>query len=261
MTGRPRAHGARRLKAGVLAAAAAGGAVLATSAPTWAAGTALPKITINPSTAGSPSQSLEVLALITLLSFLPAILITMTAFTRIVTVLSFLRSALGLQQTPPNPVLIGLALFLALYVMLPTWNAIDKAAIVPYLNGHLSLVAAGSRAMTPLRAFMFLQTRSSDIALFMHLQHLPPPKTHAAVPTTVLIPAFIISELRTAFEIGVFIYIPFVIVDLVVATVLMSMGMIMVPPTLVSLPLKLLLFVLANGWTLVVESLVLSFHH
>ncbi len=256
-----RGRGWRRRRSWALGAGLGGILALAVPATAWAAGTVLPKITINPGTASSPSQSLEVLALITLLSFLPAILISMTAFTRIVTVLSFLRSALGLQQTPPNPVLIGLALFLALYVMLPTWNAIDTTAVVPYLNGHLSLVAAGSRAMTPLRAFMFLQTRSSDIALFMHLQHLPPPKTHAAVPTTVLIPAFIISELRTAFEIGVFIYIPFVIVDLVVATVLMSMGMIMVPPTLVSLPLKLLLFVLANGWTLVVESLVLSFHH
>lgn len=257
MTWRGRARGLKAL-AGL---ALAGGAVLAGSGTVFAAGSGLPQISINPGTNATPDQSLEVLALITLLSFLPAILLTMTAFTRIITVLSFLRSALGLQQTPPNQILIGLALFLSFYVMLPTWNAIDRSAILPYLGGHLSLVAAGSKAMAPLRTFMFSQTRSSDLALFLHLQHLKPPKTHAAVPTTVLIPAFIISELRTAFEIGVFIYIPFVIVDLVVATVLMSMGMIMVPPTLVSLPLKLLLFVLANGWTLVVESLVLSFHH
>jgi flagellar biosynthetic protein FliP len=254
----------RRLAPGLwIAVGLAAAAVLLATVPVAAAGkaTGLPQVTINPGTSTSPDQSLEILALITFLAFLPAILLTMTAFTRVITVLSFLRSALGLQQTPPNQVLIGLALFLSFYVMMPTWNAVDHAAIVPYLNGHLSLTAAGSRAMGPLRTFMFSQTRSSDLALFLHLQHLKTPRTRAGVPTAVLIPAFIISELRTAFEIGVFIYIPFVIIDLVVATVLMSMGMIMVPPTLVSLPLKLLLFVLANGWTLVVQSLVLSFHH
>jgi len=233
---------------------------LLVSGTAWAQGTTgLPSVTITPGSA-SPDQSLEILAFLTLLTFLPAILITMTAFTRVVTVLSFLRTALGLQQTPPNQVLIGLALFLSLYIMMPTWNAVDHQAILPYLAGHLSLVAAGNRAMGPLRAFMLAQTRPTDLALFLHLQHLKTPASPAQIPTDVVIPAFIISELRTAFEIGVFIYIPFIIIDLVVSTVLMSMGMFMVPPTLVSLPLKLLLFVLANGWTLVVQSLVLSFH-
>lgn len=236
-------------------------AVLA-SGPVFAAGptTGLPSVTVSPGTSATPDQSLEILALLTLLTFLPAILLTMTAFTRVVTVLSFLRSALGLQQTPPNPVIIGLALFLSLYIMMPTWTAINSQAIGPYLLGHLTLLQAGGKAMGPLRQFMLSQTRPSDLALFLHLKHLPIPHHKSAVPTMVVIPAFIISELRTAFEIGVYIYIPFVIVDMVVSTVLMSMGMIMVPPTLVSLPLKLLLFVLANGWALVVQSLVLSFH-
>ena len=250
-----------RRRRGLLALLAVPAVIALMSAPAWAQSpTGLPSITIN-SGGASPDQSLEILALLTFLTFLPAILVTMTAFTRVITVLSFVRSALGLQQTPPNQVLIGLALFLALYIMLPTWNAVNHQAIVPYLHGHLDLLQAGNRAMRPLRSFMLSQTRVGDLALFMHLQHLTMPSSPAKIPTLVVIPAFIISELRTAFEIGIFIYIPFIIIDLVVSTVLMSMGMFMVPPTLVSLPLKLLLFVLANGWTLVVQSLVLSFHH
>ncbi|CAB1128022.1 component of the flagellar export machinery [Candidatus Hydrogenisulfobacillus filiaventi] len=233
-----------------------GGLVL--TAPVQAAG-GLPSITINPGSAAGPSATIEVLALLTLLSFLPAILLTMTAFTRVVTVLAFVRSALGLQQTPPNQVLIGLALFLTLFIMAPTLSAIDHQALVPYLHGELSLGQAGLRALGPLRLFMYRQTRPSDLALFLRLDHVPPPHGLSQVPTVALIPAFIISELKTAFEIGAYIYLPFVIVDLVVSTVLMSMGMLMVPPTLISLPLKLLLFVLANGWNLVVQSLVLSF--
>ncbi len=219
----------------------------------------LPSVNISPSGA-SPSDTLSILALLTLLSFLPAILLTMTAFTRIITVLSFVRSALGLQNTPPNQVLIGLGLFITLFVMSPTLTLINRHALTPYLAGHLSLLQAGSAAMAPMRTFMYNQTRSQDIALFLNLAHLPHPHSLAQIPTTTLIPAFIISELRTAFEIGVYIYIPFVLIDLVVATILMSMGMMMLPPTLISLPLKILLFVLANGWTLVVQSLVLSFH-
>jgi flagellar biosynthetic protein FliP len=249
------------LRRGMVVLASALGIVALLSAPAWAQSpTGLPSVTINAGSA-SPDQSLQILALLTFLTFLPAILITMTAFTRVVTVLSFLRTALGLQQTPPNQVLIGLALFLSLYIMLPTWNAVNHQAIAPYLHGHLNLLQAGNRAMRPLRTFMLSQTRVGDLALFMHLQHLTMPSSAAKIPTLVVIPAFIISELRTAFEIGIFIYIPFIIIDLVVSTILMSRGLFRVPPSLISLPWKLLLFVLANGWTLVVQSLVLSFHH
>jgi flagellar biosynthetic protein FliP len=157
-------------------------------------------------------------------------------------------------------VLIGLALFLTFFIMAPTFTQIDHQALIPYIHGRMGLAEASGKALDPLRVFMYQQTRASDIALFLHLDHLPPPKNLGQVPTVALIPAFIISELKTAFEIGVYIFIPFVIVDLVVSTVLMSLGMMMVPPTLISLPLKLLLFVLANGWSLVVQSLVLSFH-
>lgn len=234
--------------------------ILGLSHPVWAQGPTLPQVNINPGHGSSPSQTIGILALLTLLSFLPAILLTMTAFTRVITVLSFTRSALGLQQTPPNQVLIGLALFLTFFIMSPTLSTINHQALHPYLTGHLSLTAAGEKALGPLRTFMFNQTRSSDIALFLKLDHVHPPKGLAGVPTMALIPAFIISELKTAFEIGIYIYIPFVVIDMVVATILMSMGMMMVPPTLISLPLKLLLFVLANGWSLIVQSLVMSFH-
>ncbi len=219
----------------------------------------LPSITINGGS-GTPSQTLSILALLTLISFLPAILLTMTAFTRVVTVLSFTRSALGLQQTPPNQVIIGLSLFLTFFIMAPTLSAINHQALTPYLAGHLSLLKAGKDALAPMRLFMYQQTRPSDLALFLHMDHAKAPHGLSQVPTLTLIPAFIISELKTAFEIGVYIFIPFIIVDLVVSTVLMSMGMMMVPPTLISLPLKLLLFVLANGWSLVVQSLFMSFH-
>ncbi|PSR23357.1 MAG: flagellar biosynthetic protein FliP [Sulfobacillus acidophilus] len=235
--------------------------VVGVSSPVWAASTpGLPSITINSGSSGSPSQTIGILALITLIAFLPALLLTMTAFTRIITVLSFLRTALGLQSTPPNQVLIGLALFLTAFVMAPTLSAVNHQALHPYLLGRISLMAAGSRALGPMRHFMYHQTRPSDLDLFLRLDHVKVPHSLKNVPTMALIPAFIISELKTAFEIGVYIYIPFVVIDMVVSTILMSMGMMMVPPTLISLPLKLLLFVLANGWVLVVQSLVMSFH-
>jgi flagellar biosynthetic protein FliP len=235
--------------------------VVGVSSPVWAASSpGLPSITINSGHSGTPSQTIGILALITLIAFLPALLLTMTAFTRIITVLSFLRSALGLQSTPPNQVLIGLALFLTAFVMAPTLSAVNHQALHPYLLGRISLTAAGAKALGPMRQFMYHQTRPSDLALFLHLDHVKVPHSLKNVPTMALIPAFIISELKTAFEIGVYIYIPFVVIDMVVSTILMSMGMMMVPPTLISLPLKLLLFVLANGWVLVVQSLVMSFH-
>ncbi len=235
--------------------------ILVASPSVWAAsGPGLPSISITPSHGAAANQTIGILALITLISFLPAILLTMTAFTRVITVLSFVRSALGLSQTPPNQVLIGLALFLTFFIMAPTMTAINHQALHPYLAGHVSLTTAGKRALGPLRTFMYHQTRPGDLALFLRMDHVKAPHSLRGVPTMVLIPAFIISELKTAFEIGVYIYIPFVVIDMVVATILMSMGMMMVPPTLISLPLKLLLFVLANGWTLVVKSLVMSFH-
>ncbi len=246
----------RRAALGLTALAA----LLALSAPAWAASTGFPNISINAGHGAAPSQTIGILALLTLLTFAPAILLTMTAFTRVVTVLSFVRSALGLQQTPPNQVLIGLALFLTFFIMSPTLTAINHQALHPYLTGHMSLNQAGQHALGPLRTFMYHQTRTSDLAPFLNLDHVKTPKNLAGVPTMALIPAFIISELKTAFEIGVYIYIPFVVIDMVVSTILMSMGMMMVPPTLISLPLKLLLFVLANGWSLVVQSLVMSFH-
>lgn len=233
---------------------------IASGPQVFAQGLSIPSVSLNTHGGSSPSQVISVLALLTILSFVPALLLTMTAFTRVITVLAFVRSALGLQQTPPNQVLIGLALFLTFFIMAPTFTQIDHQALIPYLHGRMGLAEASGKALDPLRVFMYQQTRASDIALFLHLDHLPPPKNLGQVPTVALIPAFIISELKTAFEIGVYIFIPFVIVDLVVSTVLMSLGMMMVPPTLISLPLKLLLFVLANGWSLVVQSLVLSFH-
>lgn len=234
--------------------------ILWLATPAWAASAGLPSITINSGHAGSPSQTIGILALLTLIAFLPAILLTMTAFTRVITVLSFVQSALGLQQTPPSQVLIGLALFLTFFIMAPTLSQVNHVALHPYLIGHLSLTGAGKRALGPMRVFMYHETRPSDLALFLKLDHIKPPHSLKGVPTIALIPAFIISELKTAFEIGIYIYIPFVVIDMVVSTILMSMGMMMVPPTLISLPLKLLLFVLANGWTLVVQSLVMSFH-
>lgn len=249
----------RLARRGPLAAALVFAAVLGSTAPLYAqTETGLPAITLTPGT--GPNQALALLALLGLLSLLPAVLVTMTAFTRIITVLSFTRSALGLQNTPPNQVLIGLALFLTLFVMSPTLTAINQHALQPYLHNQLNLAAAAQAALDPLRTFMYRQTQAQDLALFLHILHQPPPHSLAQVPTSALIPAFVISELRVAFEIGVYIYIPFVIIDLVVSTILMSMGMMMVPPTLISLPLKLLVFVLANGWDLVVQSLVLSFH-
>ncbi len=226
----------------------------------YAHGLTVPQISVSTHGSSSPSGVISILALLTVLSFLPAILLTMTAFTRVITVLAFVRNALGLQQTPPNQVLIGLALFLTFFIMAPTFGQIDHQALIPYLHGQIGLSKAAMKALNPLRVFMYHQTRPADLALFLHLDHIAHPRSLAQVPTVALMPAFVISELKTAFEIGVYIFIPFMIVDLVVSTILMSLGMMMVPPTLISLPLKILLFVLANGWDLVVQSLVMSFH-
>jgi flagellar biosynthetic protein FliP len=182
-----------------------------------------------------------------------------TSFTRIIVVLSFLRQSLGIQQMPPNQLLVGLALFLSFFVMAPTWNTITSEAVAPFLEEKISQETAFERAITPLRAFMFQQTREKDLELFLSLSKLPKPKTKEDVSTVVLIPAFVVSELKTAFQIGFMLYIPFLVLDMVVASVLMAMGMMMLPPMMISLPFKILLFVMVDGWDLIIGSLVKSF--
>lgn len=223
----------------------------------------LPQIQLGVNSTDNPQQtaaSLQVLFLLTILSVAPAILIMMTSFTRIIVVLSFLRSALSTQQMPPNQVLIGLALFLTFFTMAPTWNQVNGNALQPYLANKITQQVALERAMEPVRTFMLKQTREKDIALFVYLAKTPRPHSQKEVPTYVLIPAFIISELKTAFQIGFMIFIPFLVIDLIVASTLMAMGMMMLPPVMISLPLKIMLFVLVDGWHLVVRSLILSFH-
>jgi flagellar biosynthetic protein FliP len=207
------------------------------------------------------SNALQILLLVGGLSLIPALLFTVTGFTRILIVLSFIRSALGTQNTPPNQVLIGISLFLTLFVMSPTIGAIKKDAFDPLVHHKISTATALTRGQEPLREFMFNQTRAQDISLFVNLAKVKVPQTRAQVPTYVLIPAFIMSELKTAFEIGFLIFLPFMVIDLIVSSTLMSMGMIMLPPTFVSLPFKILLFVLVDGWDLITHSLIASFHH
>ncbi|MDW7674617.1 MAG: flagellar type III secretion system pore protein FliP [Bacillota bacterium] len=222
----------------------------------------IPQINLDIGAAEEPQDAvvtLQIVALLTILSLAPAILIMMTSFTRIIVVLSFVRNALATQQMPPNQVLIGLALFLTLFVMTPTWNEINNQALQPYLAGELNQTAALTEAMEPVRYFMFKQTREKDLALFITLSNSPIPQTFADIPNAVLIPSFIISELKTAFQLGFLIFLPFLVIDMVVASVLMSMGMMMLPPMMISLPFKILLFVLVDGWHLIVRSLVLSF--
>ncbi|MGB9825794.1 MAG: flagellar type III secretion system pore protein FliP [Desulfofundulus sp.] len=222
----------------------------------------LPRVELGLSPAGGPEDvavSLQILFLLTVLSLAPAILILTTSFTRIVVVLSFLRSGLATQQVPPNQVIIGLALFLTFFVMAPYWQEVNQAALQPYLAGQLPAATAFERGVQPIRNFMFKETREKDLALFVQLANLPQPRGPEDIPTHVLIPAFVISELKTAFEIGFLIYIPFLIIDMVVASTLMSMGMLMLPPVMISLPFKLLLFVLVDGWHLVIQALIQSF--
>ncbi len=207
----------------------------------------------------SPTSGLEVFFLLTFLSLIPTILIVMTSFTRVIIVLSFARNAIGVPQLPPNQVLIGLALFLSIFIMAPVGKEINSAALQPYLATEITQAEALDRAAVPMRAFMFKQARERDIALFMQLGDQPRPRNEADVPTWVLVPAFIVSELKTAFLMGFVIFIPFLIIDLIVSSVLMSLGMMMLPPVIVSLPFKVLLFVMVDGWDLIIRSLVMSF--
>ncbi|MGI6683995.1 MAG: flagellar type III secretion system pore protein FliP [Bacillota bacterium] len=204
-------------------------------------------------------SAIEILLLVTVLSLVPALLVLMTSFTRIVVVLSFVRNALGTQQLPPNQVIIGLALFLTFFVMMPTFSEVYNNALQPYLEEEISREDAIQKAEGPMRTFMFKQTREKDLELFISMSGLERPETYGDIPTYVLIPAFVISELKTAFQMGFALFIPFMIIDMVVASALMSMGMMMLPPMMISLPFKILLFVLVDGWHMVVESLIVSF--
>ncbi len=210
--------------------------------------------------AGDVSVLIQILALVTVLSLAPAILIMMTSFTRLVIVFSFLRHALGTNQMPPNQLLVGLALFLTFFIMTPVWQTIHDQALVPYQEKKISQGKALEEALKPVRKFMFKQTREKDLALFIQLAKISRPKNQEEIPTTVLLPSFMISELKTAFQIGCLLYIPFLIVDMVVSSVLLSMGMMMLPPVMISLPFKALLFVLVDGWNLLVGSMVRSFY-
>jgi flagellar biosynthesis protein FliP len=206
------------------------------------------------------SNAVQILLLVGGLSLVPALLFCITGFSRILIVLGFIRTALGTQNTPPNQVLVGIALFLTLFVMMPTINAIKSEAWEPLEHHKISTTVAISRAEQPLREFMFKQTGDDELSLFVSLSKISRPRTEGQVPMYVLVPAFIMSEMKTAFQIGFLIFLPFLIIDLIVSSTLMSMGMIMLPPTFISMPFKILLFVLVDGWDLIARALVSSFH-
>ena len=227
-----------------------------------AQGFTLPNVNLGFKSTENPEEvvsAIKLIAILTVLTLAPAILIMMTSFTRIVIVLSFVRQALGTQQMPPNQLLVGLALFISLFIMSPALTKINNDAVQPYLKGTISQEVALTNALAPLRKFMFNQTRDADLALFVRMSKMDRPKTRADVPSSVLIPAFIVSELKTAFQIGFIIYLPFLVIDMVAASVLMAMGMMMLPPVIISLPFKIMLFVFVDGWSLLVGSLVKSF--
>ncbi len=223
---------------------------------------AVPAITSKATAGGGQtySLSLQTLLLLTSLSFLPAILLMMTSFTRIVIVLSLLRSALGTPASPPNQVLIGLSLFLTFFVMSPVLDKIYTEAYLPYSESKIELQQAAEIGIVPLKAFMLRQTREADLALFVKISNSEPIQSADSVPLRLLVPAYVTSELKTAFQIGFVVFIPFLIIDMVVASVLMSMGMMMLSPTIISLPFKIMLFVLADGWNLLLGSLAQSFY-
>ena len=232
--------------------------VLAMPLASWAQG--LPMVTTTQGPRGTQySITLQLLALMTTLTLLPSLLLMMTSFVRIIIVMSLLRQALGTGQTPPNMVLVGLSLFLSLFIMQPVLSDVYQNAVVPFMNNGMSAERAMAAAEGPIREFMLKQTRQDDIALFMQIARKGEPLDAASVPFTTLVPAFITSELKSAFTIGFLIYIPFVVIDLIVASVLMSMGMMMLSPMMISMPFKLMLFVLVDGWGLIMGSLASSF--
>jgi len=222
----------------------------------------LPKLSIEVGKATKPedvSVTLQILLLMTILSLAPAILILTTAFTRIIVVFYFVKQALGTPQMPPAQILVGLAMFLTFFIMAPVWSKVNTAAVQPYLDKKISLNEAYDRGVEPLREFMFKQTREEDLAMFVKMASLQKPNSKNDVPTYVVVPAFAISELRTGFQIGFIIFIPFLIIDIVVSSILMSMGMMMLPPAMISMPFKILLFILVDGWHLVVSSVMASY--
>lgn len=213
----------------------------------------------NSSAPENVSTSVKLMLLLTVLSIAPSILILMTSFTRIIIVLSFVRTALATQQMPPNQVLIGLAMFMSFFIMAPTFQEVNEQALTPLFNEEINLEQAYEKASVPFKEFMSAHTRQKDLALFLEYSKAERPETVADIPLTALVPAFAISEIKTAFQIGFMIFIPFLVIDMVVASVLMSMGMMMLPPVMISLPFKILLFVMVDGWYLVVKSLLQSF--
>jgi flagellar biosynthetic protein FliP len=228
----------------------------------YAAGINVPALNLNLDDAKGPQQIsgvLQIIFLLTVLSLAPAVLILMTSFTRFAIVLSFLRFALGTQQSPPNQVIIGLALFLTFFVMQPVWQRINQEAIVPYEQHKISGEEFVTRGVAPLKEFMFKHTNKADLALFISMSQKEKPENAESLSISTVIPAFVISELKTAFQIGFMLYIPFIILDMVVASILLSMGMMMLPPVMISLPFKLMLFILVDGWNLLIGSLVKSF--
>ncbi len=222
----------------------------------------IPGIQISVDSATSPSQvasTLQVVFLLTVLTLAPAILVMTTSFTRFVIVLSFLRQAIGTQAVPSNQIIVGLSLFLTFFVMMPVWEEVNQTALQPYLNNRMSQEVFLNTATIPVKRFMQRYTREKDLALFVRIAKVPRPRTIDDVPIWVVIPAFVISELKTAFQIGFILYIPFLVIDMVVSSILMAMGMMMLPPIMISLPFKLMLFVLVDGWHLIVGSLVRTF--
>jgi flagellar biosynthetic protein FliP len=252
----------RAVAAKQLLCLAAGALLLGVFSVAHAADTGLPAFTSTPAPGGGQtySLSLQTLLLLTSLSFLPAVVLLMTGFTRIIIVLSLLRSAIGTPSSPPNQVLIGLALFLTFFVMSPVLDKIYNEAYLPYSENKLTLEQAFDKGSVPLKTFMLRQTRETDLALFVRISESGPLESADKVPLKILVPAYVTSELKTAFQIGFVVFIPFLIIDMVVASVLMSMGMMMVSPAIISLPFKIMLFVLADGWNLLIGSLVQSFY-
>ncbi|MGB7568521.1 MAG: flagellar type III secretion system pore protein FliP [Chitinivibrionales bacterium] len=222
----------------------------------------LPKISISVTDTKKPADvavTLQILFLITVLALAPSILIMMTSFVRIIIVMSFLRRAIGTQTMPPDQILVGLSLFLTFFIMMPVFTQINDKALQPYLAQEIDWKKALTNASEPMRNFMLRQVNEKDVALFVRLAKIPPPKTVADLPMHVVLSAFMTSELKTAFIIGFILYIPFLVIDMIVASILMSMGMMMLPPVMISMPFKIILFVLIDGWNLIVKQLVLSF--
>ncbi|MGB0468035.1 MAG: flagellar type III secretion system pore protein FliP [Pontibacterium sp.] len=229
--------------------------------PASAADVGIPAVSITTGEDGAESYSvtIQILALMTMLTFLPALVMMMTSFTRIIVVFAILRQALGLQQTPSNQVLVGLAMFLTIFIMMPVLEKVNTQAVQPYIEEKIGVLEAVQVASGPFREFMLKQTRETDLDMFMKISATPKVNGPEAIPFTVLVPAFVTSELKTAFQIGFMLFIPFLVIDMVVASVLMAMGMMMLSPVIISLPFKIMLFVLADGWAMVVGTLAASF--